>query len=383
MTQDSQTEDQPAENGASKPAGRLSPRARMILLIVAVAAVLGVGIWFAYHELRGKYYEETNDAQVRADMVTIAPRVAGYVSELLVKDNQDVTAGQPLLRIEARDYEARQAQAEAQIAVARAGADNIRASIREQQATIAQARAQLAQARAKASYDAAQVARYTPLAASGAERREQLAELRSTAEQSAAQVRALEAALAMQERRVATFQSQIEQFDAQAESARAQRASANVDLSATLLRAPIAGRVGDRTVTTGQFVQPGLRLMSLVPLDKLYIVANFKETQIGLIRPGQPATISIDALDGTEIHGRVSSISPGTGAQFSLLPPENATGNFTKIVQRVPIRIEIDATPEARQLLVPGLSVTVTVDTISAKDAPRRIQAEQAGRTRG
>jgi len=381
MTQDSQTPDQPTDGDAApeKPSRGLSPRARMILLVIVVLLVLGVGLWFAYHELRGKYYQETNDAQVRADMVTIAPRVSGYVSELLVRDNQDVAAGQPLLRIESRDYEARQAQADAQIAEARAGADNIRATIREQQATIGQAQAQLAEARAKAAYDAAQVARYTPLAASGAERREQLAELKSTAQQSAARVRALEAALATQQRRVATLQSQIEQFDAQAQSARAQRASANVNLDATLLRAPIAGRIGDRTVTSGQFVQPGLRLMSVVPLDKLYVVANFKETQIGLIRPGQPATIHVDALDGAELHGRVSSISPGTGAQFSLLPPENATGNFTKIVQRVPIRIEIDATPEARRLLVPGLSVTVTVDTISAKDAPAKIRAEQAG----
>jgi membrane fusion protein (multidrug efflux system) len=119
-----------------------------------------------------------------------------------------------------------------------------------------------------------------------------------------------------------------------------------------------------------------------VPLDKLYIVANFKETQIGLIRPGQPVTIHIDALDGAQISGRVSSISPGTGAQFSLLPPENATGNFTKIVQRVPIRIEIDATPEARRLLVPGLSVSVTVDTISARGAEDRVQAAPAGQAR-
>jgi len=384
MTQDSHTEDRPVEDSAvqDKPARRLSPRARMVLLVGAIALVVGIGIWFAYHEMRGKYYQETNDAQVRADMVTVAPRVAGYVSELLVRDNQDVTAGQPLLRIEARDYEARQAQADAQIAVARAGADNIRATIREQQSSIEQARAQLTQARVKASYDAAQVQRYTPLAQSGAERGEQLAALRAAAAQSAAQVRGLEAALAVQQRRVATLQSQIEQFDAQAQSAQAQRTTATVDLDATLLRAPTAGRVGDRTVTSGQFVQPGMRLMSLVPLDKLYVVANFKETQIGLIRPGQPATISIDALDGTTIHGRVSSISPGTGAQFSLLPPQNATGNFTKIVQRVPIRIEIDATPEARRMLVPGLSVTVTVDTIAAKDAPDRIQAEQAGRAR-
>lgn len=370
MAQDTETED--------KPARRLGGRGRLILLVVAAVVIIGGGIWFAYHQMRGKYYEETNDAQIRADMVTVAPRVAGYVSEVLVSDNQDVKAGQPLLRIDAKDYEARQAQADAQIAIARAAADNVRASIREQQAAIDQTRAQLAQARIKAAHDAAEVARYAPLVESGAEKREQLAQLRATAEQSAAQVRAQEAALAMQQRKVGTLESQIRQSDAQVQSGQAQRASANVDVSAALIRASTDGRIGDKTVTAGQFVQPGTRLMSLVPLNKLYVVANFKETQLGLIRPGQPATISVDALEGTPLHGKVASIMPGTGAQFSLLPPENATGNFTKIVQRVPVRIEITASPEARALLVPGLSVTVTVDTISAKDSADRMkQAEQ------
>ena len=370
MAQDSDTDD--------KPARRLSGRSRLILLFVAAAVILGGIAWFVYHETRGKYYEETNDAQIRADMVTVAPRVAGYVSEVLVADNQDVTAGQPLLRIDARDYEARQAQADAQIAIARAAVENVQASIQEQRATIDQISAQLAEARAKAAYDAAEVARYAPLVDAGAEKREHLAQLRSAAAQSAARVRAQEAALAMQQRRIGTLESQIRQSEAQGQSARAQRASANVDVGAALIRAASSGRIGDKTVTPGQFVQPGTRLMSIVPLDKLYVVANFKETQLGLIRPGQPATISVDALGGTELHGRVQSIMPGTGAQFSLLPPGNATGNFTKIVQRVPVRIEILASPEARKLLVPGLSVTVTVDTISAKNAPARIEAEQA-----
>jgi membrane fusion protein (multidrug efflux system) len=370
MAQDSDTD--------NKPARRLSGRTRFILLVVAAVAVLGGIAWFAYYQMRGKYYEETNDAQIRADMVTVAPRVAGYVSEVLVNDNQDVTAGQPLVRIDARDYEARQAQADAQIAIARAAVENVQASIREQRATIDQTRAQLAEARAKAAYDAAEVARYAPLVETGAERREQLAQLRSTAAQSAARVRAQEAALTVQQRRVATLESQIRQSEAQGQSARAQRTSANVDVNAALIRAASNGRIGDKTVTPGQFVQPGTRLMSIVPLDKLYVVANFKETQLGLIRPGQPATIAVDALDGAELHGRVASIMPGTGAQFSVLPPENATGNFTKIVQRVPVRIEIVASPETRRLLVPGLSVTVTVDTISAKDAPARVENEQA-----
>jgi membrane fusion protein (multidrug efflux system) len=375
MAQDDENQD--GENGEKAPSRRLSGRARTILLVLLVAVVLGVGAWFAYHQLRGKYYEETNDAQIRADMVTVAPRIAGYVSQLMVSDNQDVKAGDPLLRIDARDYEARQAQADAQIAIANAAADNVRATIREQQTTIDQTRAQLAQAQAKAAYDAGEVARYAPLVESGAEKREQLAQLKATAAQSAAQVRAQQAALATQQRRVATLESQIRQSEAQVQAGRAQRASANVDVNATLMRAAIAGRVGDRTVTEGQFVQPGMRLMSIVPLDKLYVVANFKETQMGLIRPGQPATITVDALDGTALRGKVSSIVPGTGAQFSVLPPENATGNFTKIVQRVPVRVEIIATPEARRLLVPGLSVTVTVDTISAKDSADRIKQDQ------
>ncbi|HWJ68777.1 MAG TPA: HlyD family secretion protein [Sphingobium sp.] len=369
MAQDSDTPEQPTK--------RLGRRGRIILIVLAVAVLLGGALWFAYQETRGKYYQATNDAQIRADMVTVAPRIAGYVSQLMVRDNQDVTAGQPLLRIDARDYQARQAQADAQIAIALAAADNVRASIREQRAAIDQTGAQLSEARAKAAYDAAQVTRYAPLVETGAEKREQLAQLRSAAAQSAAQVRAQEAALAVQQRRVGTLESQIKQSDAQADSARAQRSAATVDVDATLIRASSNGRIGDRTVTAGQFVQPGMRLMSIVPLDQLYIIANFKETQLDLIRPGQPATISVDALGGTKLRGRVASIMPGTGAQFSLLPPENATGNFTKIVQRVPVRIAILASAEARKLLVPGLSVTVTVDTISAKDSAKRLKHAQ------
>ena len=211
----------------------------------------------------------------------------------------------------------------------------------------------------------------------GAETRAQLAQLEATARQSADQARAQAAAVAMQQRRVASFRSQVRQGEAQGEAARAQLASANVDVGATLIRAATAGRIGDKTVTVGQYVQAGTRLMSIVPLDKLYVTANFKETQLALMRPGQPVSIDVDALDGVELKGRVESVSPGTGAQFSLLPPENATGNFTKITQRVPVRISIEATPAARRLLVPGLSVVVTVDTIGAKGEIDRIRDQQ------
>jgi len=363
--------------GGDKPKAKLSGRAKLILLLLAAAAIAAGVIWYSRYQTRGKFLQETDDATIRADAVTVAPRINGYVAEVLVGDNQDVRAGQPLVRIDPRDYRAQAAQAQAQIAQAGATADSARASIREQYATIAQARAQLAAARAKAAHDAAEVARYTPLAASGAEPREQLAQLRSTAQQSAEQARAQAAALLMQERRVGSFQAQIRQGEAQAQGARAQLEAANVEVGATQIRAAINGRVGDKTVTVGQYAQAGTRLMSLVPLDKLYIVANFKETQLALMRPGQPATISVDALDGIDLRGRVVSVSPGTGAQFSLLPPQNATGNFTKIVQRVPVRISVEATPDARRLLVPGLSVTVTVDTTGAKGDLDKIKDQQ------
>ena len=374
---DAAAEPAPAPESGAKPQAKLSGRARLILLLIAAAVIAAGVVWYVHRETRGKYFEETNDAQLQADAVTVAPRVAGYVTEVLVADNQDVKAGQPLVRIDARDYTARAAQAQAQIAQAAASVESAQASIAEQQATIAQARAQLAAAQATAAHDAAEVRRYAPLAASGAETRERLAQLRATATQSAEQARAAAASLLVQERRVGSFEAQIRQGRAQGQGARAQLESANVEVGATVLRAASAGRIGDKTVTVGQYAQAGTRLMSIVPLDQLYITANFKETQLALMRVGQPARIAVDALDGLELRGRVASLSPGTGAQFSLLPPQNATGNFTKIVQRVPVHIELEATPEARRLLVPGLSVTVTVDTIGAKGDLDRVKDQQ------
>ncbi|WP_159978994.1 MULTISPECIES: HlyD family secretion protein [unclassified Novosphingobium] len=355
----------------------LSGRTRAILIVVAIVALVAAGLWYWRHKTYGQYFEETDDAQIRADAVAIAPKVSGYVTEVLVDDNQDVKQGEALARIDPGDYDAKVAQARAQIAQAVAGAENARAGIAEQQAAIVQAQAQLAAARTKAAHDAAEVARYAPLAASGAETRQQLDQLRLAAAQSAQQLRQQQAALEMQKRHVMGIEAQVRQAEAQGQGARAQLDAAGIDLSATRLTAPVAGRIGDKTVRIGQFVQAGTRLMSVVPLSKLYVVANFKETQLALMRPGQPAKISVDALSGVEVDGRVASVSPGTGAQFSILPPENATGNFTKIVQRVPVRLVIEAPASARQVLVPGLSVKVTVDTRSAKDELQRIEDDQ------
>lgn len=188
------------------------------------------------------------------------------------------------------------------------------------------------------------------------------------AQQARAELAAAQAAVAAASGRRSTLFQQIKQTQAQADAARAQLEAADLNVSSTMLKASIAGRIGDLSVRVGQFAQPGQRLMSIVPVDQIYVSANFKETQVGLVRPGQRAELEIDALPGIMIEGRVDSIAPGTGAEFSILPPENATGNFTKIVQRIPVRIAIEASPKIRRLLVPGMSVVATIDTRNAAD---------------
>ena len=340
--------------------------ARKVLPFVGVAVLLGGGWWGWDYFTHGRYIEETNDAQVAADTLAVAPRISGYVASVLVEDNQDVKAGTPLVTLDPRDYRAKTEQASAQVAVADALQANAQAAIAEQRAGIEQARAQLVAAQAKADFDAQQVQRFAPLVASGAEQAQQLAQLRAAADQSAAQVRAQKAAIEAQQRRIATIEAQAKQAAAQGLGGKAQLAAASVDLDATTIRAAMDGRIGDKSVSQGQFVAAGTRLMTLVPLNKIYVVANFKETQLAHMRPGQSVSLKVDALDGRAVKGRVESMAPGTGASFSLIAPSNATGNFTKIVQRVPVRIAIEADAETRRLLVPGLSVTAMVDTKTA-----------------
>lgn len=365
------------QEAARRPSPLRNPRTRFILIAIVLIVLVVGALWFWRYETHGKYIQSTNDAYIQADAVVVAPKVSGYVAELYVGDNQAVKAGQPLLRIDPRDYQAQTAQFQAQIDVARANAQGVQAQIREQQAGIDQARAQLAQAESGWQFARAQVARYAPLTTTGAETGERLAQLKDQERQAAAQVAAARAALTSSERRIGTLQSQVGQAQSQGKAAAAQLDAARVNLDSTVVRASIDGRVGDKSVQLGQFVQPGVRLMSVVPVTKLYIEANFKETQLGLMRVGQPVTVKVDTLSGVEIAGHVESFSPGTGAQFSLIPPQNATGNFTKIVQRVPVRIAIDAGPETRKLLLPGMSVDVEVDTVSAKGSRAAIKREQ------
>jgi membrane fusion protein (multidrug efflux system) len=360
------------------PAAKAGSRRRALLLSIGAVAAIAAVIYGVRWWTVGRFIESTDDAYLQADSVTIAPKVSGYVSEVYVTDNQAVTVGQPLVRLDRRQYQAILEQANATIAARKADIERGAAELLQQQANIAQARAQLQGARSAETHAIEEVKRYEPLVATGAETNEKLADLVNARNQAAATVAADIAGVQAAERQPATTQAQIEQARAQLQASEASFRQAQLDTQDTVISSTLAGRVGDRSVRVGQYAQPGTRLMTIVPVQDVYLVANFKETQIGLMRAGQPATIHVDALSGTDLHGTVVSFSPGTGSQFALLPPQNATGNFTKIVQRLPVRIHIDAGQETRAVLVPGLSVTVRVDTRGGQESAKRVERENA-----
>jgi len=345
-----------------------------VLLVVALLAL-------AYWWVVGRFMQSTDDAYLQADSVTIAPKVSGYVTDVYVGDNAVVNAGEPLVRLNSRQYEAALQQAQATVDARKADILAAQAGIQQQRAAIEQARAQQQVAQINARHAEDEVRRYGPLASTGAESGDQLSVLTSNRDQTRATLAASNAALDQAQARIADFDAQIAQARAQLEAAQASAQQSQLDLQDTTVRSTLAGRVGDRSVRVGQYAQPGTRMMTVVPVQSVYLTANFKETQIGRMRAGQPATLHVDALPDADLHGVVDSFSPGTGSQFALLPPENATGNFTKIVQRVPVRIRLDADAETRKRLLPGLSVSVKVDTRdSSRDSPQvAVEADSHG----
>lgn len=356
--------------------GRKKMVGKIALGALAAGALYGAYALYEYQTV-GRYLQETEDAYVKADGVTISSKLGGYVRRVAVSENQAVEQGMLLVQIDPTDYNTRLAQSTAQVDVARATESAAVAAIQEAQSATGQARAALQASQRDLAYLNGEVARMRPLVASGAEPRQAFDQLVANRDKAAADVSAKQAALAAANDRVVSARAQAGQSTAQIKAAQAQREAASTDLATTRITAPIGGKVGNSTVRIGQFVQPGQRLMTIVPTEAIYVEANFKETQIGLMRPGQPVTVHVDALPDVDFHGTVESITPGTGANFSLIPPQNATGNFTKIVQRVPVRIRINAGPESRKVLVPGLSLSVEVDTRAAKSTIDAIRNEQ------
>ena len=368
-TQPDQTPE--TDNGTRK---RLLGRAAIVAALVGGA--IGVYAYIGYLN-HGQYVQSTDDAYVKADGITVSSKLSGYVRTVKVSDNQPVKAGDMMVEVDPTDYRIKVSQASAQENLARAGEALNRAGIAEAEAGVAQANAALTTAQRDLAFYTGEVARYRPLVAAGSEPKQTLDQLASNRDKAVATVEAQKASLAAANGKLEAARAQLGQAGAQIEAARAQADAARTDLATTRLVAPVPGTVASSSVRIGQFVQPGQRLLTIVPVQAIYVEANFKETQIGLMRPGQPATIEVDALPGVEFRGTVDSVTPGTGATFSLIPPQNATGNFTKIVQRVPVRIRIDAGPEARRVLVPGLSLRVDVDTVDARGALHQIRNEE------
>ncbi len=348
---------------ADKPAVR--PRRRRLLLgAVAAVALLGAGGWYGEHWLTvGRFLVSTDDAYVRADATTLAAKVAGYVASVDVADNSFVHAGDVVARIDDGDYRLALEAARDKVATQQATVDRIGRQIPAQEAAVEQTRAQLTSAQAAATRAQFELERQQALAGKEFASRQTLEQAQANRDQAVAAVRSAQAAIDAAVANVDVLRAQQQEAARTLKELQTAVAKTERDLSFTLIRAPIDGVVGNRAMQVGDFVQTGTRLASLVPLDDVYIDANFKETQLARLRPGQTVAVSVDALPDQELAGTVTSVSPASGSVFSLLPPDNATGNFTKIVQRLPVRIRLPASVTAQRLLRPGMSVVVDVDT--------------------
>jgi membrane fusion protein, multidrug efflux system len=328
--------------------------------LLAVLAGLGFGGHYWWQVAR--FQQSTDDAYVESDISAISPRIDGYIQEVPVVDNQAVRKGDVLAIIDDRDFRARVDQARASLATDEAAVATYDSQIAFQHSKIAQAQAQLDFAgaeleRAKSTYD-----RRKKLVDGKIISVQEMDDASADFRKAKADVVQMRAALVAEQGQLAVIEAERRQAEAKVAQSQAELELAASELDKTVIRAPIDGVVGDRTLRPGQFVKQGQQLLALVPID-MHVVANFKETQLGHIRPGQKVEIHVDAFPGQPVIGTVESFSPASGAMFSLLPPQNATGNFTKIVQRVPVRIGLPRGSTLAGLLRPGLSVVVSVDT--------------------
>ncbi|WP_295687548.1 HlyD family secretion protein, partial [uncultured Nevskia sp.] len=340
-----------------------------ILLVVLIAAAVFAWRWWTV----GRFFISTDNAYLRADISVLTPRVGGEIVALKVRDNQTVAAGDLLLEIDRRDYAARVDSARAAVAEAQAALAGNGQQRGQQDAAIAEARAQVAAARASEVQTRGELDRARSLLKDGVATRQRLDNAEAAHLNAVASVARAAAGVQAAERALTTLtDSSRARLEAALAASQAQLKLAEIDLASTSIVAPVAGTVGDLAARLGERVQPGQRLLSLVPLDQLYVEANFKETQLNKMRIGQPVEIDIDAFPNAVLHGHVDSFSPASGAEWALLPAQNATGNFTKIVQRVPVRIALDDKTALAGRLRPGLSVEASVDTRAEAGAAKQ-----------
>jgi len=351
---------------------------RLLLAGAAVVALAGAAHYGWDYWTVGQYLVSTDDAYVKADNTTVAPKVSGYLHEVLVGDNEQVKAGQVLARIDPRDFAVALDQARADVAAARAAITSKQAQLDVQQATIEAAQATVAVDQAAATFAGQENKRYTDLAATGYGSVQNAQQAQSRIAGARAAIARDTANLASALKQVDLLKAEIVQANATLARAEAVQHQAELNLDYTSIVAPIDGIVGNRSLRTGQFVQAGTQLMSLVPVTGAYVVANFKETQLTDVRRGQAVDIAVDMFPGQRVHGKVDSIAPASGQEFALLPPDNATGNFTKIVQRIPVKIALTPDNGAPVDLRPGMSVIPTIETRSQAHDNRAIAASRA-----
>jgi membrane fusion protein (multidrug efflux system) len=353
----------PAAIPPAKPTGRF----RRLLLAGAAAAALAGASWYGWdYWTLGRFLVSTDDAYVRADNTTIAPKVSGYLREVLVGDNEHVKAGQVLARIDERDFEVALDQARADVAAAQATISSKQAQLEVQQSVIAAAKATIEVDIANKTFAGQENKRYTDLAATGYGSVQNAQAAQSKNAGADAAILRDQANLVSALKQVDLLKAEIAQAVAASARASALQAQAELNLGYTTITAPIDGVVGNRTLRVGQYVQAGTQLMSLVPASGAYVIANYKETQLTNVHEGQPVDIAVDMFPGQAVHGHVDSLAPASGQEFALLPPDNATGNFTKVVQRIPVRIALDKGQPLLERLLPGMSVETRIHTDEA-----------------
>jgi membrane fusion protein (multidrug efflux system) len=363
----------------ARPAAVKKFNFRKMLMAGAAVAVLAGVAWYGFdYWTVGRYLVSTDDAYVQADNTTIAPKVSGYLSEVLVGDNEPVKAGQVLARIDPRDFAVALDQARADVAAARAAITSKEAQLSVQQAVIDAATATVDVDQATANFAAQENKRYTDLATSGYGSVQNAQQAQSRIAGAKAAIARDTANLASALKQVDLLKAEIVQANAALLRAQAAQRQAELNVEYTSITAPIDGIVGNRTLRTGQYVQAGTQLMSVVPAAGAYVVANFKETQLTDVREGQAVDIAVDTFPGEVVHGHVDSVAPASGQEFALLPPDNATGNFTKVVQRIPVKIALDASNGAGIELRPGMSVIPTIATKSQALDRRAVAAARA-----
>jgi membrane fusion protein, multidrug efflux system len=343
---------------------------KIILSLVALAliGIAGGGGWYWW--TTGRFFESTDNAYVQGDISVISPKIAGYVREVRVIDNQQVRAGDVLALIDDEDFAAKTAEARAAVAAEQAAIAGIDRKLEWQTSMIEAAKANVVSAQAELTRAQPNYERYKKMVATNIVAKSDYDEVEATLRKAEAEVTRTQAELTAEQGQLVVLLADRKQADAELARAQAALTAAKNDLDNTVIKAPVDGVVGNKGVQVGQYVKVGTQLMAIVPLPQVYVVANFKETQLENMRQGQPVEIAIDAYPHQTLVGTVESFAPASGAVFSLLPPENATGNFTKVVQRVPVRIAVPRDNPLAGLIRPGLSVVVSVDTRAAGTGP-------------